>query len=69
MSRNKIWVIDDDRAMRWVLEKTFKEEGFDVTSFEEAQSALDQLSLDAPDVILTDISYARHRWLNFFSES
>lgn len=55
MSRNKIWVIDDDRAMRWVLEKTFKEEGFDVTSFEEAQSALDQLSLDMPDVILTDI--------------
>jgi Response regulator containing CheY-like receiver, AAA-type ATPase, and DNA-binding domains len=30
MLRNKIWVIDDDRAMRWVLEKTFKEEGFDV---------------------------------------
>lgn len=55
MSRNKIWVIDDDRAMRWVLEKTFKEEGFDVTSFEEAQSALDQLIDDAPDVILTDI--------------
>ena len=27
MSRNKIWVIDDDRAMRWVLEKTFKEYG------------------------------------------
>ncbi|MBU3845955.1 MAG: nitrogen regulation protein NR(I) [Candidatus Acinetobacter avistercoris] len=55
MSRNKIWVIDDDRAMRWVLEKTFKEEGFDVTSFEEAQSALDQLADDTPDVILTDI--------------
>lgn len=55
MSRNKIWVIDDDRAMRWVLEKTFKEEGFEVTSFEEAQSALDQLADDTPDVILTDI--------------
>jgi len=55
MSHNKIWVIDDDRAMRWVLEKTFKEEGFDVSSFEEAQSALDQLPTDAPDVILTDI--------------
>ena len=24
MSRNKIWVIDDDRAMRWVLEKHLK---------------------------------------------
>ena len=55
MSRNKIWVIDDDRAMRWVLEKTFKEEGFEVTSFEEAQSALDELADTTPDVILTDI--------------
>ena len=55
MSRNKIWVIDDDRAMRWVLEKTFKEEGFEVTSFEEAQSALDQMNTELPDVILTDI--------------
>ena len=55
MSHNKIWVSDDDRAMRWVWEKTFKEEGFDVTSFEEAQSALDQLATNAPDVILTDI--------------
>lgn len=55
MSHNKIWVIDDDRAMRWVLEKTFKEEGFDVTSFEEAQSALAQLPSDAPDVIISDI--------------
>lgn len=24
MSRNKIWVIDDDRAMRWVLKKRSK---------------------------------------------
>ncbi|TCM68329.1 two-component system nitrogen regulation response regulator GlnG [Acinetobacter calcoaceticus] len=55
MSQNKIWVIDDDRAMRWVLEKTFKEEGFEVSSFEDAQSALDQLPQNTPDVILTDI--------------
>ncbi len=55
MSQHKIWVIDDDRAMRWVLEKTFKEEGFDVTSFEDAQSALDDIAQNTPDVILTDI--------------
>lgn len=55
MSHEAIWVIDDDRAMRWVLEKTFKEEGFNVTSFEESQSALDRLSKEQPDVILTDI--------------
>ena len=54
MSQESIWVIDDDRAMRWVLEKTFKEEGLKVTSFEESQSALDRLDRDQPDVIITD---------------
>ena len=68
MSNHKIWVIDDDRAMRWVLEKTFKEEGLDVTSFEEAQSALDQLTLEQPDVILTDIRMPGIDGLTFLSK-
>lgn len=68
MSRNKIWVIDDDRAMRWVLEKTFKEEGFDVTNFEEAQTALERLHHDAPDVILTDIRMPGIDGLTFLSK-
>ncbi|WP_269913554.1 nitrogen regulation protein NR(I) [Acinetobacter sp. HY1485] len=68
MSNHRIWVIDDDRAMRWVLEKTFKEEGLDVTSFEEAQSALDQLALEQPDVILTDIRMPGIDGLTFLSK-
>ena len=68
MSRNKIWVIDDDRAMRWVLEKTFKEEGFDVTNFEEAQTALERLHDGAPDVILTDIRMPGIDGLTFLSK-
>lgn len=68
MSQNKIWVIDDDRAMRWVLEKTFKEEGFDVTNFEEAQTALERLHNDSPDVILTDIRMPGIDGLTFLSK-
>ncbi|MEB5476137.1 nitrogen regulation protein NR(I) [Acinetobacter pollinis] len=68
MTQNKIWVIDDDRAMRWVLEKTFKEAGFDVTSFEDAQSALDQLLMNLPDVILTDIRMPGIDGLTFLSK-
>lgn len=67
MSQESIWVIDDDRAMRWVLEKTFKEEGLKVTSFEESQSALDRLDRDQPDVIITDIRMPGMDGLTFLS--
>lgn len=67
MSHEAIWVIDDDRAMRWVLEKTFKEEGFNVTSFEEGQTALERLDTEQPDVILTDIRMPGIDGLTFLS--
>ncbi len=61
-----IWVIDDDKTMRWVLKKTLTEAGMQVTTFEESDSALAQLKQAQhqnddsqtgifPDVILTDI--------------
>ncbi|WP_430981437.1 nitrogen regulation protein NR(I) [Alkanindiges illinoisensis] len=53
--------------MRWVLEKTFKEEGFNVTSFEEGQTALDRLEKEQPDVILTDIRMPGIDGLTFLS--
>lgn len=68
MSHEAIWVIDDDRAMRWVLEKTFKEEGYTVTSFEEGQTALDRLEKEQPDVILTDIRMPGIDGLTFLSK-
>lgn len=67
MSNETIWVIDDDRAMRWVLEKTFKEEGYKVVCFEESQSALDRLDSQQPDVIITDIRMPGMDGLTFLS--
>jgi len=68
MPNETIWVIDDDRAMRWVLEKTFKEEGYKVVSFEEGQSALDRLDSQQPDVIITDIRMPGMDGLTFLSQ-
>ncbi len=68
MSNETIWVIDDDRAMRWVLEKTFKEEGYKVVTFEEGQSAIDQLETQQPDVIITDIRMPGMDGLTFLAQ-
>ena len=31
-----IWVIDDDRSIRWVLEKALGQEGYQPVCFEDA---------------------------------
>jgi two-component system nitrogen regulation response regulator GlnG len=54
-AQNIVWVIDDDRSIRWVLEKAFKQAQLEVTSFENAESVLKALKKNQPDTIVTDI--------------
>ena len=35
-----IWIIDDDQSMRWVLEKTLSNNGYQVTAFESGSVTL-----------------------------
>ena len=50
-----IWVIDDDRSIRWVLEKAMKQAGMEVECFDNASGILALLERRQPDAILTDI--------------
>ncbi len=50
-----VWIIDDDRSIRWVFEKALKREGLPHRLFEDAESALRALESDAPSVVLSDI--------------
>ncbi|WPL19646.1 Nitrogen regulation protein NR(I) [Thiorhodovibrio winogradskyi] len=51
----RIWVIDDDRSIRWVLERALRQEHMDVTSFSNGVGVMDNLEREQPDVILSDI--------------
>ncbi|MDH5614792.1 MAG: response regulator, partial [Gammaproteobacteria bacterium] len=53
--RENIWVIDDDRSIRWVLERALKKANMDVVTFESASGVMDRLSRELPDAIVTDI--------------
>jgi two-component system nitrogen regulation response regulator GlnG len=52
---DKIWVIDDDRSIRWVLEKALKQADMDVSSFSGATGVLDALERARPDALISDI--------------
>ncbi|HEC29869.1 MAG TPA: nitrogen regulation protein NR(I) [Gammaproteobacteria bacterium] len=50
-----IWVIDDDKSIRWVLEKALGKAGLEVTSFPDGRDILERLAVESPKVIISDI--------------
>ncbi|SDZ24655.1 two-component system, NtrC family, nitrogen regulation response regulator GlnG [Lysobacter sp. yr284] len=56
MSAARIWVVDDDRSVRFVLATALREAGYSVDGFENAADALDALEQrGAPDLLFTDV--------------
>ena len=52
----RIWVVDDDRAVRFVLATALRDAGFEVTAFAAAAEALDSLQREpAPALVVTDV--------------
>ena len=50
-----VWVVDDDRSIRWVMEKALTQAGLLCQSFETAEALLEAITSGAPDVVISDI--------------
>ena len=50
-----VWVVDDDRSIRWVFEKALSREGISYKTFASAEHALAELELVSPQVLVSDI--------------
>jgi two-component system nitrogen regulation response regulator GlnG len=51
----EIWVIDDDRSVRFVLAEALRADGFAVREFERATELLAALQPARPDLVFTDV--------------
>jgi two-component system nitrogen regulation response regulator GlnG len=52
---SEIWIAEDDRSLRWVMEKAIRREEIQVRSFENGEDLLDALADDQPEIIISDI--------------
>ena len=55
MTKDMIWIVDDDRSIRWVLEKSFEKAGLNSESFDSGDALLERLKFSQPDAIISDI--------------
>src|SRR5260370_26524056 len=50
-----VWIVDDDRSIRWVLEKALAREGIPFKTFATAYEVLQALGVSQPQVLVSDI--------------
>lgn len=50
-----VWIIDDDKSIRWVVEKALQKAAIITRSFASAKELLQALQEDLPDALITDI--------------
>ncbi len=50
-----VWIIDDDRSIRWVLEKALAREQIEYKSFASADEAMAELPASLPQMVISDI--------------
>lgn len=63
-----VWIIDDDRSIRWVLEKALEREKIAFKSFASADEALAELKHDTPQIVISDIRMPGYSGLDLLQQ-
>ena len=50
-----VWIVDDDRSIRWVFEKALTRENIDFRAFASANEVIETLDTEQPQVLVSDI--------------
>ncbi|MFT7223484.1 MAG: two-component system nitrogen regulation response regulator GlnG [Cellvibrionaceae bacterium] len=54
-TNHAVWIVDDDRSIRWVLAKALEKEGLNISTFESGDCLLKHLRREQPTAIISDV--------------
>ena len=67
-TNKKIWILDDDKSIRWVLQKALEKNNYHVMAFGNSNEAINQFNHDMPDLIVSDIKMPGESGLQFLEK-
>jgi two-component system nitrogen regulation response regulator GlnG len=67
-ARKKIWILDDDKSIRWVLQKALEKNNYNVFAFGNTNEAINHFNHDLPDLIVSDIKMPGESGLQFLEK-
>ena len=63
-----IWILDDDKSIRWVFEKALARTDLEFKTFSSVPEAMNALNREQPQVIVSDIRMPNGSGLDFLAE-
>ena len=63
-----IWILDDDKSIRWVFEKALSKENLPCKIFSNTNEAINQFNYETPSVIVSDIRMPGESGLTFLNK-
>ena len=63
-----IWILDDDKSIRWVFEKALARTDLEFKTFASVAEALNALNREQPQVVVSDIRMPNGSGLDFLAE-
>ena len=63
-----VWIVDDDRSIRWVLEKALAREGIPYQTFTSAYEVQQALAVSEPQVLVSDIRMSGESGLSLLAK-
>ena len=67
-NNKKIWILDDDKSIRWVLQKALEKNNYNVMAFGNTNEAINQFNHDMPDLIISDIKMPGETGIQFLEK-
>ena len=64
----KVWVLDDDKSIRWVFEKALSKANLPCLCFSNTNEAINQFNHETPSVILSDIRMPGESGIDFLTK-